>query len=287
MPKRIALIGTTGTNSRHWTGAFLKAGWSVRSLMRDPTRLSPRSHQTAERFDLDNPGTYERALARADVLGLVTPPDLKQVERESALIAAARRAGVGRIIKVSVIGADMPAPISQFARWSKEIEAILAAAQIPHVVLRPTTYMQNLLRQRKTIDAGTYTEPLGSARITSIDVRDTADAALAVAGGGFDGRALVLTGSEALTGPEIAAVLSEGCGHAVRFVSPDLQSFEAALDAQGTPAWRANSHLELYGAIQGGRAPHLAVVSNDFMTLTGKKPRTLLQFVRTEFANQQ
>jgi len=287
MPHRIALIGTTGTNSRHWTDAFLKAGWSVRSLMRDPSRLTPRPNQTAERFDLDDTETYEPALAGADVLGLVTPPDLKQVERESALIAAAKRAGVQRIIKVSVIGADMPTPISQFARWSKEIEAILAAAQIPHVVLRSTTYMQNLLRQRKAIDAGTYTEPLGSARITSIDVRDTADAAVAVAGGGFDRRALVLTGSETLTGPEIAAVLSEGCGHPVRFVSPDLQSFKAALDAQGTPSWRADSHLELYGAIQGGRAPHLAVISHGFTTLTGKKPRTLLEFIRAEFPKQQ
>lgn len=287
MPHRIALIGTTGTNSRHWTDAFLKAGWLVRSLIRDPARLIPRPNQTAELFDLDDPDTYERALAGADVLGLVTPPDLKQVERESALIAAAKRAGVGRIIKVSVIGAEMPTPISQFARWSKDLEAILAAVEIPHVILRPTTYMQNLLRQRKGIDAGTYTEPLGSARITSIDVRDTANAAVVVAGGGFDGRAFVLTGGEVLTGPEIAGVLSRGCGHPVRFVSPDLQAFEAVLDAQGTPAWRANSHLELYGAIQGDRAPHLAVVSQDFTTLTGRKPRTLLEFVRAEFTSQK
>jgi uncharacterized protein YbjT (DUF2867 family) len=255
--------------------------------MRDPSLLTPRSNQTAEPFDLDNASTFERALSGADVLGLVTPPDPKQVERESAVIAAAKRAGVGRIIKVSVIGADMPTPISQFARWSKEMEGVLASAQIPHVILRPTTYMQNLLRQRKAIDSGTYTEPLGTARITSIDVRDTADAAVVVAGGRFDGRALVLTGSEELTGPEIARVLSEGCGHPVRFVSPDLQAFKGALDTQGTPAWRASSHLELYGAIQSGLAPHLAVISNDFMTLTGRKPRTLLQFVRTEFAKQQ
>ena len=86
MQNRIALIGTTGNNSKHWTESFLNAGWSVRSLMRDPTRLAPRPNQTAERFDLDDAGTYERALADADVLGLVTPPDLKQIERETALI---------------------------------------------------------------------------------------------------------------------------------------------------------------------------------------------------------
>ena len=130
--------------------------------------------------------------------------------------------------------------------------------------------MQNLLRQRKPIESGTYTEPLGTARITSIDVRDTAAAAVAVAGGGFDGRALVLTGSEALTGHEIANVLSEGIGRPVRFASLDLTAFKAALDAQSTPAWRADSHLELYGAIQGGRALHLAFISNDFATLTGR-----------------
>jgi uncharacterized protein YbjT (DUF2867 family) len=121
---------------------------------------------------------------------------------------------------------------------------------------------------------------------TSVDARDTAAAAVAVAGGGFDGRALVLTGIEALTGHEVANVLSEGIGRPARFASPDLTAFKGALDARGTPAWLADSHLERYGAIPGGRALHLAFISSDFITFTGRQPRTLLQFGSTEFTKQ-
>jgi uncharacterized protein YbjT (DUF2867 family) len=217
------------------------------------------------------------------VLGLVTPADPRQVEREAALITAASRAGIARIIKVSVMGAELAKPISQFARWSAEVEKVLSSAQIPYVVLRPNLYMQNLLRQRESIEAGKYVEPLGTTRVSLLDVRDTADVAVAAANGGFDGKALVLTGADALTGSEIAGVLSEATGRPVQFVSPDLESFEEMLRSRGMPAWRADSQLELYRAVQAGHAPHLAAVSPDLSAAIGKPPRTLKQFACSAF----
>jgi hypothetical protein len=99
--KTIAIIGSSGTNTRPWTDAFLKAGWHIRSLVRDPRKIERGPHLTATAFDFSDPQSHAPALAGVDVLALITPAQPDQVAWESALIAAAQRAAVGGIMKLS------------------------------------------------------------------------------------------------------------------------------------------------------------------------------------------
>jgi uncharacterized protein YbjT (DUF2867 family) len=283
MASTIAIIGASGTNATPRTDAFLAAGWKVRNLVRDPGRLAPQPNRTARALDLDNWRSYEPALAGADVLGLATPADPEQVERETGLIEAAGRAGVARIIRVSVMGAELPQPISPFARWAAEIDGALPRSNIARVLLRANGYMQNLLRQRNSIEAGHYVQPTGDTAAAYLDVRDIAYVAVAVANGSFDGKVLVLTGPEALTGAQIAAVLSEVFGRPVIFVSPDLERFRAELIQNGLLRWRVDALEEVYSAILGGRGSHLSAVSSDVEAVTGRPPRTLRQFAEDAF----
>lgn len=281
--KTIAVIGTAGTNARSWISAFLAAGWQVRNLVRDPNRVAPRRSLTAARFDFEDPKTYQPALAGVDVLALVSPAQPRQIDWESALIAAAARGSVPGIVKLSVMGADMAEPISFFARNASRIEGILRASGVPHVVLRANGFMQNLLRQRGSIEAGSLVDPSGAIATSPVDVTDIADVAVAVANGGFDGRTLTLTGPEALTGADMAATLSAALGRPVRHVAPPLAQFRAALTESGLPAWQVDAVIELQEAILAGRAPHLAQVTADVQTVTGRPPRSLAQFARREF----
>ena len=131
--KTIATIGSSGTNARPWTDAFLVAGWHVRSLVRDPGKIESRPHLSAAAFDFGDPKSHAPALAGVDVLALISPAQPNQVAWESALIAAAQRAAVGGIIKLSVLGAEMAAPISFFARNAAETERLLrASSNRPH-----------------------------------------------------------------------------------------------------------------------------------------------------------
>jgi hypothetical protein len=41
--------------------------------------------------------------------------------------------------------------------------------------------------------------------------------------------------------------------------------------------------IELHGAVIGGRAPHLAAVTQDIAAATGQPPRSFAQFARREF----
>ena len=226
-------------------------------------------------FDLDDRRTYEPGLAGISVLALVTPPDPRQTERELALIETAEQRGVERILNLSVIGADLPEPISAFARWQAPVEQALEDGVIPHVTLRPNAFMQNLLLQKASIQAGQYVEPSGGEASSLIDVRDIAAVAVGVADGGADNRALDLTGPEAFTGSEIAQALSAAIGKPVAFISPPIAAFRSALMDRGAPLWRIDALAELYQNIQDKRAPHLARITPNVERVTGRTPRTL------------
>lgn len=284
MASTIAIIGASGTNAAPWTDAFLAAGWKVRNLVRDPGRAATRANRTTAALDLDDRRSYEPALAGVDVLGLATPAAPEQAERETGLIEAAERSGVARIIRVSVMGAELAQPISPFARWAAEIDAALSRSKIAHVVLRANGYMQNLLRQRGSIEAGRYVQPTGETAASYLDVRDIADVAVAAANGSFDGKVLTLTGPEALTGAQIAAVLSEALRRPVRFVSPDLERFGEELIENGVPTWRVDALVEVHSNILAGRGSHLSAVSPDVMAATGRPPRALRPFAEHAFS---
>ena len=281
--KTIAIIGSSGTNARPWTDAFLAAGWHVRSLVRDPGKIESRPHLSAAAFDFADQTSHAPALAGVDVLALISPAQPNQVAWESALIAGAQRAAAGGIIKLSVLGADMATPISFFARNAAETERVLRASGVPHVILRANGFMQNVLRQRATIEAGNFVEPSGATAASRIDVHDLADVAVAVADGAFDGCALTLTGPAALTGDEIAATLSGVLGRPVRYISPPLPQFRTALVERGLPAWQIDAFVELQEAVLDGRAPHLSVVTKGLEAATGRPPRSFTQFAQREF----
>ena len=279
----IAIIGSSGVNARPWTEAFLVAGWRVRALLRKSREVASWPRLMTATLELDDPRTYAPALEGVDVLALITPAHPAQVEREIGMIEAAREVGVPAIIKLSVLGAEISAPISPFARWAGRVEDSLRESGLGHVVLRPNAYMQNLLRQRESIVSGSYVEPLGDTAASYIDVSDIAAVAVAVANGPFDGRALDLTGPAALTGEQMAATLTSAVGRGVRFVSPPLGQFRKALTERGMPAWQVEGLGELYEAIQGGRGPHIAAVSADVAATIGRAPRSFEQFAGANF----
>ena len=281
--RTIAIIGSSGTNARPWTDAFLAAGWQVRNLMRAPQTVARRPRLTTAAFDFEDRHSYAAALTGIDVLALISPANPGQVVWESGLIDAVRRASAPAIIKLSVIGADLPRPISAFACWAAQIEAALRVSGIPHIVLRANSFMQNLLRQRASIVAGRYLEPSGATAASRIDVHDLADVAVAVADGPCDGRALTLTGPAALTGAQMADVLGNVLSRPVRFISPPLPQLRAALTERGMPAWQIDALVELQEAVLAGRAPHTAVVTDDVAAATGRPQRTFAEFAQREF----
>lgn len=116
----IAVTGGTGFLGAHTVAALLRRGHRVRLLARDPAAVS----STVDRVDtvagdVTDPAAVRRLVAGADALlhaaGVYTFDSRRRdelwrvnVRGTEVVLAAARRAGTGRIVHVSTVGALYP-----------------------------------------------------------------------------------------------------------------------------------------------------------------------------------
>ena len=105
------VVGATGTVGREVVRRLTETGARPLALVR-PGRGEQLveegvGHVTA---DLDRPATIDAALDGVDRLFLLTRQTGRQLAQEEAVIAAAARAGIGRVVKLSVFRADETLP---------------------------------------------------------------------------------------------------------------------------------------------------------------------------------
>jgi uncharacterized protein YbjT (DUF2867 family) len=74
---------------------------------------------------------------------LLTGELADQTAGELRVVEAARRAGVRRLVKLSVLGAESEA--FSFARIHRPVERAIEGSGIPYTFLRPNSFMQNFV----------------------------------------------------------------------------------------------------------------------------------------------
>jgi uncharacterized protein YbjT (DUF2867 family) len=167
--------------------------------------------------DLRDPAGLEQVFAGAEALYAIWPNfDPGEAAGMTALLAAARRAGVGRVVYHSVLRPHARAMPHHAAK--DLVEEALDTSGLSWRVLEPCAYADNLDGQLTEVAAGgVFRSPWGLTTAQSlIDVRDVADAAVALlTEDGLDGGTFEAVGPEPLTAPRIAELLSRRLGRAV------------------------------------------------------------------------
>jgi uncharacterized protein YbjT (DUF2867 family) len=276
----ILVTGATGTVGSAVARELGERGLTVRAFVRDPDRAAAILGGDVELAvgDFDEPALIRRALDGVDGLFLACGNVPGQVRYETAAVDAAATAGVGRIVKLSASGAEVGSPLA-FWDWQGRIEQHLAQSGFPAVVLRPASYMTNLLASAGAIaGTGSLFAPAGGARVAMIDPRDVAAvAAVALTEDGHDGEAYTLTGPAALSYDEVAAALSDATGRAIRFVDVDDETARRGMLEAGLPGFVTDFLVSLFGALRAGAhaAPTGAV-----RAVTGGEPRSIAEFAR-------
>jgi uncharacterized protein YbjT (DUF2867 family) len=211
--------GPTGT-------AVVRALWSrgeqVRAVVgtdRPHPELTALSVDLAV-ADLTAPDRIEPLLDDAAALYLVWPNfDPAEAAGATALLAAARRAGVPRVVYHSVL---RPQARSMPHHAAKDrVEEALDTGGVPWRVLQPCAYSANLDGALTAAAAsGRFRSPWGLEQAQSlVDLRDVAEAAaVLLTEDGLDGGTFEAAGPEPLTAPRIADLLAEGLGRAVTAV---------------------------------------------------------------------
>jgi uncharacterized protein YbjT (DUF2867 family) len=273
----ILVVGATGTVGREVVRRLSTAGARPLALMHTG-RIGPAPSDRSDRVsaDLDRPATVEAALDGVDRLFLLTRQTSRQLEQEQTVIAAAARAGVGRVVKLSVFRADERSPL-QIARQHWQAERVLQDSGLQHTVIRPVFFMQNLFGM---VRDGTVATAAQDGRVAMIDARDIAAAAVtALTTLPAAGRVYTLTGAEAVSFDQVAEVLGRQVGRTLRHVQVPAEAVFERLQAAGAESWFAADMAALHCMLADG---YEDVVTDEVSALTGGPATPLARFA-TDF----
>lgn len=186
--------------------------------------------------DYARPDTLTSAFAGIDRVLLISGSEIGQRKAQHrAVIAAAKQAGVQFIAYTSILRVDT-SPLF-LADEHRDTEAALAESGVPHALLRNGWYSEVYTwRAPLALAQGVLVGAAGDGRISSAARADYAEAAVAVLlGEGHAGRTYELAGDTAFTMAELAAVLSDASGKAIRYQNMSPAEFEAAAVEAGVP----------------------------------------------------
>lgn len=148
----ILVVGATGNQGGAVVAALLKTGLVPRAFVRNPgspgaDRLRSKGVVIAK-GDLDDSAALLDAMAgAAGVFSVVNFMDggvAKEEERGKRIADAALQAGVKHLVYSSVGGAERSSGVPHFeTKW--HVEQHIRNIGVPHSIVRPTTFMTNLM----------------------------------------------------------------------------------------------------------------------------------------------
>jgi NAD(P)H dehydrogenase (quinone) len=279
----LAVTGATGGLGRRVAERLSAAGADLRLVVRDPgrSRFLPGS-EVAE-----NPGGYAdvngfaAALDGVHTLYLVSAAEAEdRVQQHRTAVAAAARAGVQRVVYTSFLGAARDS-VFTLGRHHAATEEALAASGMRWTALRHSLYADFVPALAVPAEGGAVIAgPAGSGRASFVSRDDCADVAAAVLlddSGAWDGRTPGVTGPEALSLVEAAAVLTEVSGVSVTYREETVEQAWASRRPSGHPDWEIEGWITSYTSIGAGE---MSAVTDVVPSLTGHPARTLAEQLR-------
>ncbi|MFD5971219.1 NmrA family NAD(P)-binding protein [Streptomyces sp. NPDC060311] len=272
------VIGATGTTGSRSAAQLTAAGHRVRAASR---RAVPVGGAEPVRFDWYDPATHAAALDGVDRVYLVPPVgDSDPAATMLPFLRRARTAGVRRAVLLSssaipeggpAVGTVHRALPGLFGQWA---------------VLRPSWFMQNFTgthaHARGIRDDGVIRTATASGRVGFVDAEDIAAAAVrALTDEQAPNTDLVLTGPEALSHDDIAAVVTEVTGRSVTHCRLSYEQMRDRLAAE-VPREFAAMLAGLDRAIADGAEDR---VTDTVQRVTGRPPGTFRALLERETRN--
>lgn len=277
---RALVIGGTGKVGREATARLIQRGLVPRLLLRPGRDPVPGAEPAWG--DLFDAPALAAACRGVDRVFLITPLDPAETAAGLNAVAAARAAGVCRLVFLGIHRIEAGSHIPHFAS-KLPIMAALRDSGLDWTVIEPNNFFQNDLEMAPALAVGVYPQPLGAIGLSRVDTGDIAEAAVrALLDDGFAGRRLPLVGPRVLSGPAVAATYAGVLGRPIAYAGDDLTAWNAAMKPV-LPAWLRHDLAVMYGYFQ---ACGLAA-SPDELAVTravlGRAPRDLAAFALTAF----
>jgi NAD(P)H dehydrogenase (quinone) len=268
----VAVTGATGRLGGRVARRLANLNVPQRLVVRDPERAPELPGAVVAQASFDDRDAVSRALDTIDRVLMVSAAETpNRVDQHRAFIDAAASAGVRHVVYISFSGA---APNATFtlARDHWATEEYLRVSGMAFTILQDNLYADFL--PFMVGDDAVIRGPAGQGRAAVVAQDDIADAATAVL---LDpsphvGATYSLTGPEALTFDEIAAILTDVTGRLVKYRSETIEEAYRSRERYGAPAWQVDAWVSTYTAIAAGE---MAAVTDAIPRLTRHRATAL------------
>jgi len=237
---------------------------------------------TVRSADFNDLVSLEKAFEGADRVLIISTGELdlksdRRLKQHQAAVAAAKAAGVSHLLYTSMPNPEPGSPVL-FAGDHYGTEQAIKASGIPYTIFRNGWYQENLfMALPHAIASGQWYTSAGDGRIAHA-ARDDMAAAIAagLASDSTESTTYTLTGPQAYTTAEIAALVSEVTGKPLEVVQLPDDALTEGVKAAGIPEEFARVIVSFDANTRSGR---IAMVTDALETLSRRKPRSLKQFL--------
>lgn len=276
----ILITGATGRIGRHLVRQLSQAGVRVRAFTRDLEKAAWIRQLGVEvvQGDMSQPETLDVALQGVRKAFLLSKEHPQQVALQASFIAAAQRAKLEQVVKLSGIGAELDSPVV-VRRWHAETERQLRCSGLAFTFIRPNFLMQNTsLHRRSLLQEGRIYAPMGKGRVAQVHALDIAAVAAAtLTQSGHEGATYDVSGPRAMDFDDVAHELSLALGKPVRYVDLEPDQAHEHLLSVGLPRWHADSIITDFRLFREGDGDR---VTDVVQRLCGRQPTGFAQFAR-------
>jgi NAD(P)H dehydrogenase (quinone) len=280
----LLVTGASGHLGRRVVELLLeKQAGHIIAATRTPDKLADFASQgvTVRHADFSDAASLNAAFAGVDRLLLISTDTLdNRLNMHRAAVQAAEQAGVKHVVYTSLVN-PVNTPVT-LAPDHAGTEAALEASRMGWTSLRMNLYAETLvgaISQALQLDGKLFVAA-GDGKAAYITREDCAQAAAGALAADFDGRrALDITGSEALSQADIAAIATGITGKEVTYVPIQPEAKHQNLVAVGLPPFIADLIVSFDTGIAAGK---FAGVTNNVEVLSGRKPIRISDFLAAQ-----
>lgn len=269
---KILILGATGNTGSALAQLLKASGTPLRTAARNELASSPDHVH----FDWGDPRTHGPAVAGVERLYLVAPVGAADpLPLVKPFLAEAQAAGLQRVVLLSSSAVNPGDP------GLGQIDALVRATAPEWATLRPSWFMQNFVGDHPLADGirsrGEIVTATGDGRLPFVDARDiAATAAALLQEDSIVSSEHLVTGPQALSYADVAALVSELMGRPVRHVAVTEEALTQRLITAGYEAAFASALAGLDADIRAGRQ---AQIADTVDRLTGRAPRSFRDFI--------